>query len=236
MLRPTASQLGWESGDQELPDRQELRRAIIAALGTLNDQEILAGARQRFAAFVANHSAVKPDDQMMVLTIVARHADAATFEQLHTLAKTAKTETEMRRCYFALMTTEDPALAAQAASIAMSTEIPPQAAVLRLFMVLTLAEDHPQLAWEVLSAHVDELIAPQGRYAPVTLARSVPAALWDALPPEDLENWLTAHVPPGLSANVTRAMETVAFRRSEKASLAAAVAAYLQALPAAPGG
>jgi aminopeptidase N len=236
LLRPTADQLGWESGAQELPDRQELRRTIIAALGTFGDEGVLTGARQRFAAFLADHSAVHPDEQMLILSIVAKHADAATFEQLHTLAKSAKTDTEMRRDYFAMMETEDPALATQAASIAMSGEIPPQAAVLRFFMLLTLANDHPKLAWEVVSAHVDELIAPQGRYAPTTLARSVPAAFWDALPPEELETWLTAHVPAALAANITRAMETVAFRRSEKASLAAAASAYVHSLPPVSGG
>jgi hypothetical protein len=117
----------------------------------------------------------------------------------------------------------------------MSAEIPPQAAVLRFFMLLSLANDHPQLAWQTVSAHVDELIAPQGRYAPIVLTRNLPAALWDALPPEELEVWLTAHVPPGLAANVTRAMETVAFRRSEKRALAAAATSYLHALAAAPG-
>ena len=235
LLRPTADQLGWEPGAQELPDRQELRHAIISALGTFGDEAILAGARQRFAAFLLDHAAIRPDDQLMILSIVAKHADAATFEQLHTLARSAKTDTEMRRDYFAMMYVEDPALAAQAASLAMSAEIPPQAAVLRFFMLLTLAGDHPQLAWEVVNAHVDELIAPQGRYAPIVLTRNVPAALWDALPPEELEIWLTAHVPPGLAANITRAMETVAFRRSEKASLGAAAAAYLRSLPASAG-
>jgi aminopeptidase N len=235
LLRPNANQLGWNAGAQELPDRQELRRALIAALGTFGDAEILAGARQRFAAFLTNHSAIAPDDQPMILSIVARHADSATFEQLHALAKSAKTDTEMRRDYFAMMNTEDPALATEAASIAMSAEIPPQAAVLRFFMLLSLANDHPQLAWQTVSAHVDELIAPQGRYAPIVLTRNLPAALWDALPPEELEVWLTAHVPPGLAANVTRAMETVAFRRSEKRALAAAATSYLHALAAAPG-
>lgn len=235
LLRPIADQLGWEGDAQELPDRQELRRAIIAALGNLGDEEILAGARQRYAAYLIDHNAMRPDDQFMILSIIARQADAATFEQLHALAKASRNETELRRLYLALMLVKDPELAEQAAAIAMSSEIPPQAAALRLQLLLGLAGEHPELAWKLLGAHVDELMAPQGRYAPLVLTRYIPAAMWDGVPAEEMQTWLSAHVAAGLADNVSRAMETVQFRRSEKAALAAAAAAYLQTLPTAPG-
>ena len=235
LLRPIADELGWEGGAQELPDRQELRHAIIAALGNLDDEEILAGARQRYAAYLIDHSAMRPDDQSMILNIVAGHADAATFEQLHALAKASKNETELRRLYLALTAVKDPALAEQAASIAMSSEIPPQAGALRLQLLLGLAGAHPALAWRVLKAHFDQIMDPQGRYAPLFLTRYIPAAMWEAVPPEEMQTWLSAHVAAGLADSVTRALETVQFRRSEKLALAAAAAAYLQTLPAAPG-
>jgi hypothetical protein len=78
-------------------------------------------------------------------------------------------------------------------------------------------------------------MAPQGRYAPLFLTRYIPAAMWDAVPPEQMQSWLSAHVPAGLADSVTRALETVQFRRSEKAALAAAAATYLHALPTATG-
>jgi aminopeptidase N len=212
-----------------------LRRAIIAALGKFGDEEILAGARQRYAAYLIDHNAMRPDDQFMILSIIARHADAATFEQLHALAKASKNETELRRLYLALMLVKDPELAEQAAAIAMSSEIPPQAGALRLQLLLGLAGEHPELAWKLLDAHVDEIMAPQGRYAPLVLTRYIPAAMWDGVPAEEMQTWLSAHVAAGLADNVTRAMETVQFRRSEKTALAAAAAAYLQTLPTAPG-
>ena len=59
--------------------------------------------------------------------------------------------------------------------------------------------------------------------------------MWEAVPPEEMQTWLSAHVAAGLADSVTRALETVQFRRSEKLALAAAAAAYLQTLPAAPG-
>ena len=55
-----------------------------------------------------------PDEQAVVLSIVARYADAATFAQLHEVAKSARNETELRRYYTALMQVRDPQLAAAA--------------------------------------------------------------------------------------------------------------------------
>jgi hypothetical protein len=60
-----------------------------------------------------------------VLSIVAYHADAATFKQLHAVARTGKNETETRRLYRALFHVRDPHLAGRAACIALSPEIPP---------------------------------------------------------------------------------------------------------------
>ena len=235
LLRPIADQLGWEGSAQELPDRQELRRAIISALGEFDDEDILAGARQRFAAYLLNHNAMLPDDQSLILGMVAAHADAATFEQLHALAKASKSEAELRRLFLVLTLVRDPQLAEEAATIAMSSEIPPQSGAVRLKLLLGLANAHPELAWKVLDAHVDEIMAPQGRYAPLFLTRFIPAAMWEAVPSEEMRTWLNAHVAAGLADSVTRAMETVEFRRSEKTALAAAAAAYLQGVPAASG-
>jgi hypothetical protein len=97
-----------------------------------------AAARARFEKFVQDRNALSPDDQPMVLSIIARNADAAAFEQLHAIAKSAKSETELRRDLLAMMDVADPQLAARAARIALSDEIPPQAASLRLQLVWAL--------------------------------------------------------------------------------------------------
>jgi hypothetical protein len=79
-----------------------------------------AAARARFEKFVQDRNALSPDDQPMVLSIIARNADAAAFEQLHAIAKSAKSETELRRDLLAMMDVADPQLAARAARIALS--------------------------------------------------------------------------------------------------------------------
>ncbi len=132
VIRPVYEKLGWESKPGETPGIQRLRRTVIENLGTWGDQAIISEARRRFAAFVKDRNAIRPDEQAVVLSIVARNADAETFAQLHAIAQSAHNETELRRYYTALMQVSDPRLAAAAIQIALSPEIPPQAQSLRL--------------------------------------------------------------------------------------------------------
>jgi aminopeptidase N len=228
LIQPVATRLGWDARANETPDVQELRRALIADLGAWGDQAVIVEARRRFAAFTQDHGAIRPDDQPMILSIVARYADAKTFDQLHGIAKAAHDETEQRRYFLALMAVGDPALAKQAAAVALSSEIPPQAAQLRLTAVARLAALHHELAWTTFSNNAEMLLAPNPKYAPLILAQYVPVYFWDCLPLPQLETWVRAHVPAEMSANVARGMERARFNMDEKVNLVPAADAYLR--------
>ncbi len=122
----------------------------------------------------------------MVLNIVGRHADAATFEQLHALAKAATDDAAHRRLYLALAAARDPKLAEQVAGIALSSELPPQDIQLRLAMIGTLRRDHPQLGWSTFSDHAEMLLSPFGNLAPLFEAQYVPQLFWNSLPPDKM--------------------------------------------------
>src|ERR1700722_14870529 len=235
IFQPVAARLGWDSRPDESPGTQRLRRTVLVDLGSWGDREVIAEARKRFAAFMADHSAIRPDDQRTVLEIVTRNADAATFEQLHQLARSASNETEQRRYYAALMHVRDPQLAAQAAQIAVSSEIPPQSAAVRLGLVGGLTFENPKLAWATFTANLDMLMLPQGRYAAFITAQLMPETLWDAAPPDEIETWIRAHVPAEMADNVARSMEIVRFKLAQKTSLAQAADSFLSARMASRG-
>jgi hypothetical protein len=86
---------------------------------------------------------VLPDEQPTLLSSVAEHADQATFDQLHAIAKSANNETEAQRYFSALMMTRDPKLAQQSLAIALSPEIPKQSEALRFRLVGLVAEYKP---------------------------------------------------------------------------------------------
>ncbi|OFA04344.1 M1 family metallopeptidase [Duganella sp. HH101] len=227
LIKPLSTQLGWEARPDEAPGMQKLRRALLADLGKWGDQEVIAGARQRFAAFVADRKAIAADDQAMVLQTVAANATAADFAQLRAVAKSARNETEMRRFYTALMRVSDPALAKQAAAIALSDEIPQQADMVRMTLVGVLADEHPQLAWSVFAEHTERLLAPHQPFGPMILAQYSPEMFWRALPPEALEAWIKGRVPADLLPNLGRGMEAARFKLAEKAMLVQSADAYL---------
>jgi aminopeptidase N len=231
IIKPAAGRLGPAPQDADTPDVRELRRVLIGDLGAWGDQEVIDEARRRFGLFVADHGAIAPDDQPYILSVVARYADAATFEQLHSIARQARDETEQQRYYLALMEVRDPQLAAQAAQIALSPELPPQAARWRLALIVRLAREHGQLAWSTFADNFEMLLAPNPKYAPLITAQNVPAWFWDAVPPDQLEAWVRAHVPAQMSPNVARGMETARFRLSEKQALLPAADACASSLP-----
>jgi aminopeptidase N len=227
LVRPVAQRLGWDSGPGETPDVQTLRRQVIENLGMWGDADVIAEARRRFAGFVKDQSSIAPDDQSIVLNIVALHADAATFDQLHVLAKTAKDDAEQRRLYVALAGAGDPKLAEQAAAIALSPELPPQALQLRLEMIGTLRREHPELGWSTFSAHADMLLSPMGNLAPLALAEFVPQYFWNSLPPDQMEAWIRARVPAEMNDYIEKGMEGARFQYSQKQALVPAADAFL---------
>jgi aminopeptidase N len=228
IIQPVASRLGWDAKAQETPDVQELRRTLIGSLGAWGDQAVIQEARRRFAAFVKDHSAIGPSDQPMILGIVAQYADATTFDQLHAIARQAKDETEQQRYFIALMKVSDPQLARQAVSIALSDEIPPQAARWRLNLVSTLVARHHQLSWDTFSTHYTMLMAPNPKYAPLITAQFMPVVFWDSQPLDQLEAWVRAHVPAQMSPNIARGMDAARFKLTEKPVLIAAADTYVR--------
>lgn len=227
ILQPAFVQLGWSEKTGETPDVQTLRQTLIRELGRFGDQAVIDEARRRFAAFVKDHNAIPPDDQDAILSVVARYADAATFESLHAVARASQDETELRRYYSALMEVRDPALARQAADIALSPEIPAQADAFRLQLIAQLAGQHPQLSWQVFRDNSERLLKSFGFEGPLIVAQYLPEIYWNGVPAPEMESWVRAHVPAELGPSVDRGMETVRFRVAEKDMLIREADAYL---------
>jgi aminopeptidase N len=228
LIKPVADGLGWDAAPQETPDVGALRDTLLRDLSRWGDQATIDEARRRFAAFVKDPHSLSADAQATLLTIVGQNADAATFAQLHTLAKDAKDDTFKQRCYVALARVRDPDLARQVVQIALSDEIPPQANTLDLRLILTLAREHPRLSWDTYIGHQDQLLkSVSTEVRPLVIAEQTPAAYWDALPLDQLEAWVRANIPKGASDNLARGMETAHHLVAQKLALVKAADGYL---------
>ena len=227
LIKPIADRLGWDVRPDETPAVQQLRRTLIGDLGDWGDAAIINEARRRFAAFLADRGTIRADDQGVILATVARHADAATFEQLHAVARAAGNETELRRYYSALMQVRDAGLASRAVAIALSDEIPPQADALRSGLIFALQEEQPQLAWTAFTGHFAALLAPLQPFGPLYIAQYSPDIFWNAVPLDQLESWVKAHVPAELAPEMARGMEAARFKVTAQTTLNDAINRFL---------
>jgi len=170
ILRPTFDALGWDPKASEPATAGNLRASLINALGDLNDQEIIAGCRERFKRYLTNPQSLQPDLRPPVLAVVGRYADEATWNQLHELGlKTTSTE-EKQNYYDALAGAIDPTLVKKTLPIALTDELPTSRAI---FLVSRVAResDHPDIAWDFAKANMKALLAKTdalgaNRYAP----------------------------------------------------------------------
>jgi aminopeptidase N len=230
LVKPVADSLGWDAASGEAPDVEDLRDTLLKALGRWGDQSIIDEARRRFGAFLLNPGAVGADAQSTLLTIVAQNADAATFAQLHALAKDAKDEVFQERCYTALARVGDPDLARQVVRIALSGELPPQANTLPRRMIFSLAREHARLSWDAYTANLDDLMkAVSSDERSIRIAEQTPALYWDALPLDQLEAWVRSKIPEGAADNLARGMESARYELARKQMLVKSADAYLAA-------
>ena len=230
LIKPVADELGWDAPPQETPDVGDLRDTLLRDLSRWGDQATIDEARRRFAAFVLNPHSLSADAQTTLLSIVGQNADAATFAQLHALAKAATDDTFMERCYMALARVRDADLARQVVQIALSDELPPQANALGRRMITSLAREHPRLSWDAFIANLDQLMKSiTSSDRPLAVAQETPAVYWDALPLDQLEAWVRANIPVAASDNLARGMETAHHLAAQKLALVKAADAYLAA-------
>ena len=230
VLKPAAQRLGWQVRADEAPDAASLRQTLLAALGSWDDPETISEAKRRFQTFLTDPATLAADQQPAVLSTVAQNADAATFAQLHQLAKTAKNQTERQRYYSALAPVRDPLFAAQVIQIALSDELPPQAATMRVRLVLQLAPRFHQLSWNAFTANREKLLEPFPASTSLFIGQRVPDVYWDSLPLAQLEAWVKANIPAEASETMERGMQTARAKLAEKQALIPAADAYLRGL------
>ncbi|MFT4196637.1 MAG: M1 family metallopeptidase [Pseudoxanthomonas sp.] len=173
-LSPKFEQLGWDDRKGDSAGIQQLRNRLLGLLSTLGDDKVIAEARRRFAAFQADPGSLSAGLRRTVLGIVARNADAATWDALHALARKETSAMVRDQYYHLLATTKDPALAQRALDMALTDE---PGATTGAGMIGAVAREHPELAFDFAVAHreqVDTLVdsTSRARYYPMLGAGS----------------------------------------------------------------
>ena len=163
VLNPVLAKLGWTAQPGEEQNAALLRSDLLTTLGELDDPGVVAEAQKRFAAYIKDPTSLSADLRHDVLIITAKHADAATWDEIHALAKAATSNLEKRQLYVLLGSAHDPALAAKALDLSLSDEVP---VTTRPSIPGAVSFYHPDMAVDFITGHADtfdSLLEPDNR-------------------------------------------------------------------------
>jgi len=182
-LRPVFARIGWEAKAGESVPTTLLRTQLIGSLADLGDPDVIAEARRRFSAQKTDPKALPVALRKTVTAIVARNADAATWNQLHAEAKAETTPLIKDQLYAMLSLAKDDTLARQALELALTPE---PGATNSAGMIRIVAYRHPDMAFDFAVAHrdqVDKLVdsTSSSRYYPGLGASSLKPEMIDKI-------------------------------------------------------
>jgi aminopeptidase N len=216
LLRPQLARLGWEPRPGESPLDGTLRAQIVNSLGRWGDAEVIARCQALFGEIVAGNASVPPDLRDPVFQTVGRYADQATYERLHTLARTAQMTQEKRRAYGAMQAALDPTLAKRTLALTLGDELSISENNRNIARVAMNGE-HADLAWRFTLEHLDPLLAKMTTFGVNQYLPQIAAAFTDAARADELEAVTTKHLPPEALAEAQKTSELIRIRSLVKA-------------------
>ncbi|HAT33478.1 MAG TPA: aminopeptidase [Janthinobacterium sp.] len=155
-LTPMMAQTGWQARPGEPDTVANLRNELIAALSDLGDPAVVAEARRRYAADASDPAAMPGPLRKTILAVVARHADATTWDGLRAAARKEKTPLIKNDMYDLLASSEDSALAKRALELALTEE---PGATNSPAMISHVSQGHPDLAFDFALIHLEQVNA-----------------------------------------------------------------------------
>ncbi len=226
LLRPAFDTLGWEPKEHEPPTAANLRASLINALGDLNDPEIVAGCRERFAKYLANSASLVPDLRPAVFTVVGSYADEKTWTKLHELGLKTTSIEEKQNYYNALACATEPKLVAKTLAIALTDELPTSRAT---SLVPKVARDggHPDVAWEFAKANMKALLAKTDAAGANRYAPSLFTFFSDDSRADELKIYAKNNLPPESAPEVAKAVDEIQFRAEFKKRLTSQLNAWI---------
>ncbi len=223
---PRLTQLGLAPKAGEPATDAVLRPTLIAALGKYRDPAVLAEASRLFAAWKTNPDAIPGSLKTTWLSVIARNADAATWETMHAKAKATSSTVERSALYQLLGDVHDEALARRTLELALTDE---PGKTVSAGMITSVAEEHPKLALDFVLAHLDQVnrlidISGRSRFVQRLVAGSHDTAFVPVL-----EKYASEHLAATDRKPIQQSIDRIRYESSQIGRIQSETAAWLKA-------
>ena len=218
ILKPIFGRIGWEPKKGEQVADGLLRAKLIAELSEFGDEDVIAGARERFKKFLADPNMLLPDLRPAVLNVVGRYANQETWNKLHELGLKTQSVEEKGNFYHAMAAALSPELAKRTLPLSLTDELPASRAIF-LIALVARAGEQPEIAWDFAQANREKLDA---KLSAVNAVRFVPYLMRGFSDPQratELETYAQKYMPPGAKSEVEKAAEEIRFNADLKARI-----------------
>jgi aminopeptidase N len=161
----------------------------------------------------------------VILSVVAQHADAATWDKMHEAAKAEKTPLVKDRLYGLLAQTDDEALAKRALDLSLTGEAGETNSA---GLISGVARRHPELAFDFAVAHKDKVntfvdSTSSSRYYPQLAASSLELSTIDKL-----QAFAEKNIAPTSRRDAETAVANIRYRNMVRTQRLPAVDAWLK--------
>ena len=200
---------GWEPGPREGNDERLRRAALLGLVGELGESPaVLAEARVRCEAFLADRRSLEPNLADAVVALAARVGDAALFERYLAASREAATPQDQRRFLLGLGSFTDPELVERALGLTLTEAVGTQDVALLLARLLA-NRAASERAWTFVKRRWPKL---RRRMPPMLVTRPIEAlpALGTRAYRRDVAAFFRANPVPTAARTIKQTLEQFA--------------------------
>jgi aminopeptidase N len=223
-LRPLLAKTGWAAKAGEPDNVAILRADLIGALGGLGDADVVAEATRRFNAEKTDPSAIPGPLRKTVLGVVAKHADAATWDAIHAQAQAEKTPLIRAQLFSLLAAAEDEALAKKALELALTPE---PGETLSSTMISRVAGAHPDMTFDWATAHKDAVNDKVDNSARTRFIPGLASSSSNLATADKVKAWAAANLAEGSRKEADKAAASVINRAKIRQQRIPAITAWV---------
>ena len=207
-LRKMFDSLGWDAQPGEPHTNALLRSFVIAALGKMNDEEILCEANNRFKQYLQKPDSLNPDIQDAVFSLAA-WSGVVSYDKLLQLYKKAPSQEQKIRFLGALSSFKDPKLLLRTLELSQSKDVRSQNMHIPI-MRISANQYGKKILWPWLKKNWKKLRVKVGVGSPL-LNRVVSSisAVADESMQGDIKDFFRKNPTPGTEMTLSQTLERI---------------------------